>query len=137
MLERLNGNNGRNLDRAVDLPVVSLAEIYFAAGACAGPSTAWPTETFIGSEVVVTGVTATPGVPLRMRAQATGTAPTTIRVRVWPASATEPSTWQVTRTNSEPVLQSPGSVGLMGYVSGTATNAPVTFSFDNFEIRRG
>ena len=47
----------------------------------------------------------------------------------------EPGSWQLARTDSEASLQGPGSVGVSGYVSGGTTNAPVTFTFDNLEVR--
>jgi len=37
------------------------------------------------SNVDITGLSYTPGTPLQLRVQATGTAPTTIRARIWPA----------------------------------------------------
>ena len=39
----------------------------------------------------------------------------------------------VFRTDS-PALQAPGSVGIQGYLSGTATVAPVVLRFDNFQV---
>lgn len=53
------------------------------------------------------------------------TNPITIRAKVWLGSAPEPGAWTVTTTDAHPTRQGPGAVGLTGYLSGTATNAPV------------
>lgn len=89
------------------------------------------TETTIGTAVTVAGLTYNPTVGLRIRVQATGTTPTTLRARVWSGSAAEPSTWQVTTTDSTAALQFAGGLGLTSYLSGTATNAPVMARFDD------
>ena len=70
--------------------------------------------------------------PLRVRAEATGTSPTQLRVKVWKAGAEEPDTWMATATDSTPTLQASGSVGLGVYLSGGATNVPFRTQFDNF-----
>ncbi|MCC6495442.1 MAG: hypothetical protein IT193_04205, partial [Propionibacteriaceae bacterium] len=76
-----------------------------------------------------------PGALLNTRLQVTGTAPTTIRARVWLSTSTEPSTWQVSATDSTAALQSAGSVGLFTYIAGAATNPPWVFRFDDFVAR--
>ena len=92
------------------------------------------TESPIGTEVPVTGFTYTPGTFIRLRAQASGTNPTTIRVRAWPDGSAEPTIWQYTGSNSAPALQAPGGVGLRSYISSGTTNGPVTFTFDDFQV---
>jgi hypothetical protein len=92
------------------------------------------TETPIGAEVPVTGFTYTPGTFIWLRAQVTGSSPTTLRVRAWPDGSIEPTTWQYTATNSAAALQLAGGVGLRAYVSSGTTNAPVTFTFDDFHV---
>jgi PKD repeat protein len=72
-----------------------------------------------------TTVTYSAGSQLAVRMQVTGTNPTTVRLKVWPAGTTEPSAWQTTGTDTYAALQSPGAVGLTTYLSGTVTNAPV------------
>jgi CSLREA domain-containing protein len=88
-------------------------------------------ETGIGSAVQVPGLTHAPGAAIRMRAQFTGTNPTTIRIRAWLDGTTEPTTWQYTATNSAAALQTAGGLGLRVYVGGSITNAPVIVSFDD------
>ena len=83
----------------------------------------------------VTGLTATPGQLLQVRVQATGTAPTTFRAKVWPVGEPEPDAWTASVTDSTAVLQAPGGVGLRTYLSGSATNAPVLGLFDELEVR--
>ncbi len=91
-------------------------------------------ETAIGSSVLVPGLTHTPGSFIRVRAQLTGTNPTTIRIRVWADGSTEPSTWLYTATNSVAQLQVPGGVGLQAYLASATTNAPVLVTFDDFLV---
>jgi hypothetical protein len=50
------------------------------------------------------------------------------------AGQPEPSGWFQTATNTTSTLQGPGAVGLRGYLSGSATNAPVTLAFDDFSV---
>ena len=80
------------------------------------------------------GLTNTPGSFIRVRAQLTGTNPTTIRIRAWADGGTEPTTWQYTETNSAASLQAAGGVGLLAYLSGSITNAPVLVTFDDFLV---
>jgi PKD repeat protein len=88
-------------------------------------------ETAIGSSVLLSGgVTA--GDQLRVRMQATGTGPTTLRAKVWRLGQTEPSSWTVSATDSTAALQVGGYVGLTTYLSTSATNAPVTVSIDDW-----
>jgi hypothetical protein len=82
-----------------------------------------------------TSITYAAGTPLLVRMQVTGTDPTTLRLKVWPASTTEPTAWQTTATDSGAGLQSPGAVGLTAYLSGTVTNAPVVVRMDDLTAR--
>ena len=88
-------------------------------------------ETAIGSEIQVPGLTLSANSFIRVRAQASGANPTTIRIRAWADGGTEPTTWQYTATNSTAALQASGGVGLRTYLSSAATNAPIVFSFDD------
>ena len=94
------------------------------------------TETTL-REVVVPGLTFTPGTPLRARLQISGNGTTTLTGRVWTAGTTEPTTNQITVTDAEPALQAAGSIGLQGYLSSSATNAPVVLSVDNLTVTSG
>jgi PKD repeat protein len=71
------------------------------------------------------------GERVRVRVQAEGTSPTTVRAKVWKLGAAEPTGWQVTATDSTAGLQRRGSVGLTSYLSSSATNGPVTLYVDD------
>jgi PKD repeat protein len=87
------------------------------------------------STLAVPGITAAPGDRLRIRLQAVGSSPTALRAKVWRVGSTEPAAWQLTSSDSTSALQVPDGIGLYGYVSGGATNGPVTMSLDNLSAR--
>ena len=83
----------------------------------------------VGGEVnivstTVAGLTFNSGDRLNIEFQVTGTSPTTLRLKVWKVGTTEPTAWTLTATDSNASLQSGGGVGLVTYLSGSATNAP-------------
>lgn len=89
-----------------------------------------------GAETTLTGGTVSGlnyavGDRLGIRLQVTGTSPTTVRARVWELGTAEPVIWQRTVTDATAGLQVPGSLGIMTYLSGSATNAPVTVLMDD------
>jgi large repetitive protein len=90
------------------------------------------TATAIGSEVTLPGVTYTPGTQLNVRFQVSGTSPTTLKVKVWPATSAQPAAWTLTATDTTAGLQAAGAVGLTTYLSGSTTNAPTTVKFSSF-----
>ncbi|MGO4491888.1 hypothetical protein AB4Y86_07340, partial [Arthrobacter sp. 2YAF22_2] len=98
-------------------------------------STAGGTETTLKS-ITVPGLTYTAGMQLAVRLQVSGNSPTTLRAKVWNTAVAEPTAWQVTATDAAITMQSAGSVGVMTYLSGTATNGPVTLSLTNWVTRR-
>ena len=65
-----------------------------------------------------------PGERIRLRVQADGAAPTTIRARAWKAGTTEPSAWQVVTTDNSAGPQTAGGVGVRT-VNTTAVAAQV------------
>jgi len=89
-------------------------------------------ESSLGNAVTVPGLTVTAGSYMWLRAQITGTNPTSIKVRAWRDGDPEPSTWQFTASNSLAALQSAGGVGMVSYLGTGSTNAPVTVTFDDF-----
>jgi PKD repeat protein len=80
----------------------------------------------------VTGLTVTAGMSLQQRLQVVGTAPTTVRARVWATSATEPTTWRVATTDASAALQVAGQTGVRAFLAAAATNAPVPITFSWF-----
>jgi PKD repeat protein len=81
----------------------------------------------------VTGLTYNTGDKLRIRLQVTGTSPTTLQAKVWKDGTAEPA-WQSTATDSTQSLQAAGTVGIYSYLSGSTTNAPVAFSYDELWV---
>ncbi|HYJ75917.1 MAG TPA: PKD domain-containing protein [Kineosporiaceae bacterium] len=94
------------------------------------------TQTTLQS-ATVSGVTYAAGDVLRVKIQVTGTSPTTIAAKVWKGGPAEPSSWLLSRTDSTSGLQTAGSVGIAPYLSGSATNAPVTVSVDDLATTAG
>lgn len=92
------------------------------------------TATRVGSEVPATNVSFAPGATLRLRAQASGADPTTLRMKAWADTAQEPSAWTYSVTDSTAALQLAGGLGLRSYLSSSVSNAPVSFSYDDFRV---
>jgi PKD repeat protein len=93
------------------------------------------TATDIQSVRRLTGVTYGAGTQLAVRFQVTGTNPTTLRLKVWPAGSAEPAAWQLTATDGGASLQAAGAVGVTAYLSGGATNAPVVLRMSGLSAR--
>lgn len=111
----------------VRVRVAPNGNMYLAATKRDGSSS----EQLVSTETRIAGVSFQAGTGYRVRLQVTGTAPTTIRARLWPVGSPEPSTWQVDVTDASPALQAAGGVGFHAQVSSTATNVPVTFMLDD------
>jgi hypothetical protein len=82
-------------------------------------------ETALTTDAQVSGITYTAGMKLRVRVQATGASPTTVRTKVWVEGTTEPTAWFQTVTDSTSGLQTPGGVGYIVYQSSSATTTLV------------
>jgi streptogramin lyase len=78
-----------------------------------------------------TGIPAAGGVMLWVRVQFQGVSPTTIRARIWPAGAAEPSTWLLNTTDSTSAQQTAGAVGVRARNEDTA--AARTFKFESYQ----
>ena len=81
--------------------------------------------------VRVAGLSYVPGTLLQARLQVFGTNPTTIRAKVWVVGTTEPTAWQISKTDSTAALQAPGSIGIGSFLGGTSTTLPTTTTFAN------
>lgn len=92
-------------------------------------------ETTIASDTFVEGVSHVPGTDIHATIQVVGASPTVLRARIWAAGSPEPTTWQLTGNDAEAGLQVPGGFALATQLSGSATNAPVTASFDAFTVK--
>ena len=77
-----------------------------------------------------------PGQKLNLRLQAQGVSPTTLRARVWLAGQPEPTTWQVTATDSAPELQVAGGIGIGGYSPASTGNGPIVSTWDDISRPR-
>lgn len=88
-------------------------------------STSAGTSTTV-AQTNVPGLTYTAGQALSVRFQVDGTAPTQLRLKVWPAGTAEPTAWTVQGTSSTAALQVAGGVGLSAYTSATTTTLPQT-----------
>jgi hypothetical protein len=93
------------------------------------------TETTMTS-TVIPGLTLAAGDQLQIRVQATGVSPTNLKAKIWKASDTEPQAWTSSTTDSTAVLQANGSIGLLVYMSASATVGPVTASFSSLAATR-
>jgi PKD repeat protein len=91
------------------------------------------TETALGSQVTVSGLTYTPGMVLQLRVAVTGTGSNTINAKVWDNTATEPPSWPVTASDTNAGMGTGGGIGVIGYASGSTTNAPLTISFSHLQ----
>lgn len=93
------------------------------------------TETLIVNRTL-TGYTHTPGGKLQLRLQSvTSGGSTALKGKVWADGTTEPTDWFVSTTDGQAELQGAGQVGILTYLSGSATNVPVTVAIDNLEVR--
>ncbi|MTD12757.1 PKD domain-containing protein [Nakamurella sp. YIM 132087] len=84
--------------------------------------------------LAIPGVTHAPGAYLNLRFQVTGTGTVEAKAKAWSAGATEPTAWSITATDTAPTGQpATGGIAVQGYVSGSATNAPIVVSFRDLE----
>jgi hypothetical protein len=88
-------------------------------------------ETTLASTNLGSAFNYTAGATLNVRVQATGTTPTTIQAKAWKSTQTEPASWQLATTDNESVLQAAGGIGVVGYLSGSATGMPIVLRFDD------
>jgi PKD repeat protein len=96
-------------------------------------TTAYLARTVAGVETILTtvplpGVVVAAGDALSIRLQVTGAGSSTLSAKVWPSGTAEPGAWTTTTTDATASLQNPGAVGLYAFLSGSATNAPITLA---------
>ncbi len=72
-----------------------------------------------------------PGQVLHLRFSVVGSGESVLSGKAWFDGDGEPGDWQVAVSDSSAQLQGPGSVGLHGYLSGSASNTPVTLTADD------
>ncbi len=127
---------GRSITGAGDYRSVVRFRSDGRIGVRLGRANAAGTETIVVPEAVIPGLTYAANDKILVRTQVTGTSPTTIRVRVWKSGAAEPATWNQTTTDSTAGLQAAGSPGLVTYLSGSASNAPIVLAVDNLVVTK-
>ncbi|HYO42303.1 MAG TPA: putative Ig domain-containing protein, partial [Candidatus Limnocylindrales bacterium] len=88
-------------------------------------------ETAVGSEVLVSGITATAATPIKARLMVTGVSPTTLQLKVWSASQPEPGAWLLTQSSSAAALQAYGAIGIRAYVATAVAQSSIQFRFDD------
>lgn len=93
-------------------------------------------ETILATQTV-SGLTAGAGVPLRVRLSVSGTSSVALKAKVWKVGSTEPSSWTVSATDASSPIAASGQVGVLGYVSSSATNGSSVFKVDNFVAEVG
>src|SRR4051794_13119336 len=92
-------------------------------------------QTALAKLVTVTGLTYHAGDVLSIRAQATGTSPTTLRAKVWPQGTPEPDGWTVSAQDSAAGPQTGGTIGFMSYMNAGVTNGPIKSLHDDIRVR--
>ncbi len=90
--------------------------------------------TVLGPVMAVPTLVYAPNRYLWVRVQVEGRATTRLRMRVWADGQPEPWDWQYEVMDTTGELQTPGAVGLRTYLAGSATNAPVVFTFDDLKV---
>jgi PKD repeat protein len=93
------------------------------------------TETALGADTPVPGMVYAVGDQVRVRLQVTGTSPTALRAKAWKTSDPEPASFLVTATDATAGLQVAGALGVTPYLSGGATNAPITTLVDDLDAQ--
>ncbi len=89
------------------------------------------TETFLGTQTTVSGLTISSDTYVTVRMQVAGTSPTTIKIKAWLSSGSEPADWTYSTTDSESTLQVAGNIGLRANLPAGVTNAPIVFTVDD------
>ena len=81
-------------------------------------------EQSMGSPVLIPDLAYEAGALIRVRATASGSDPTTLRIRAWMVGDREPDFWHFSVVDWTGRLQEPGAVGVAAYLGSRVTNAP-------------
>jgi PKD repeat protein len=87
--------------------------------------------------VKVAGLTVTSTDRIALRMQAIGTAPTTLKAKIWKAGSAEPADWTLSTTDATAALQAPGTIAIGSYLSSSATGGPITVTVDDLRATDG
>ena len=91
-------------------------------------------DTDLAAQVPVGSVSSLADAPLRVRIEASGLEPTRLRFRVWRADVPEPAQFAIEATDDTPALQHAGSIVLRAFLAPSATNGPITTTFDDVAV---
>lgn len=83
------------------------------------------------------GLLLVPGRTYNISFSAQGALPTVLDASIWDAESEQPDVSQVHFVDDSGLLQDSGGVGLVNYLTGSATNAPLTVSYDNLMVASG
>ncbi|MET0965599.1 MAG: PKD domain-containing protein [Nakamurella sp.] len=122
---------GPNLEYGARVMVRSDGQLGLLLTSLAGSAT----TVILKPQVIVPGVGTANAAPVKVRLQVTGRSPTTIRAKLWPAAGVEPTTWQLSTTDSYAALQAAGSIGMSPYLSSGSTVSPIILRFADLSVR--
>ncbi|QDH92121.1 hypothetical protein PP629_gp16 [Streptomyces phage Dubu] len=89
-----------------------------------------PTETLLAT--APTSMPHTAGSSYWVRFKVEGSA---LMARAWKEGSQEPDVWQVTATDTDPLVPASGGIGLRSFIGSSNTNTlPVTVAFDDYSI---
>ena len=86
--------------------------------------------------IIVPGLSLEAGDVLKTEFIVTGTYPTSLALKVWPATSAEPKSPQLTAADSFAALQAPGWLGVSTHLSSASTIAPVVLRLTDLTARR-
>ncbi|WP_109505942.1 PKD domain-containing protein [Nocardioides speluncae] len=85
--------------------------------------------------VVVPGLTYAVGDRLELRFQVVPSGGSSVlRAKVWKQGTGEPGSWVAEASDADPTLATAGGAGVMSFLAGSATNAPLMATFDDFTV---
>lgn len=88
-----------------------------------------PASVLLADNVAYTSAQWTPGEDIKVRVLADGG---TFKMRIWPASVSEPTTWHAEAEDF--TYLGPGGVGIRSGTAASNSNVPVTFEYDDFIV---
>lgn len=91
-------------------------------------------EQALAAETIVPGLISGPTAPVRVRVQAYGNSPTTLRAKAWAVGTAEPTAWATTLTDGTVGPQGAGSLRFYTYLSGMTSNGPVSLAVDSLSV---
>jgi len=93
------------------------------------------TETTLSSVALGSANNYTVGSQLQLRVQASGTGSTSLKAKVWKVGTSEPSTWNLSSTDSSSSLQAAGGISVVSFLSASSTTFPSSVSFDDLVVQ--